>query len=221
MRWVQCTAKQAREYYLDGNHCKRSVPTVLAVPITYNHSAGTYEVMSSSTTTLYNATIAVYTIRALFQESDKKMLNLQDEDDIDDEESPHSLSLNARIGIGVGVAIFILLAIGATAYCLLRRDRARARRSHELSAIRHRERHGPDDNSEHRTHCRSNHDFIPPPAYEAATDSTSYTERGSGDSTTRDEEIRTLRVQKAVIQRRLEELEHVDTNVSEDRRPSA
>lgn len=150
------------------------------------------------------------------------MLNLQDEDDIDDEDPPpHSLSLNARIGIGVGVGIFILLAIGAIAYCLLRRDRARARRSHELSAIRHRERHGTDDNLEHRTHCRSSHDAIPPPAYEAATDSTSYTERGSGDSTTRDEEIRTLRVQKAVIQRRLEELEHVETNVSEDGRRSA
>ncbi|CAM1506697.1 Fc.00g063380.m01.CDS01 [Cosmosporella sp. VM-42] len=208
------------EYYLDGNHCKRSIPTVLAVPITYNHSASTYDVLSSSTTTLYSATIAVYTIRALFQDQDKDMLGLKDEDDIDDDEDHgSSLSLGAKIGIGIGVPIFAILVIGAIAYFFLRKNRSQLkRRAHELNVMRSRGRHdGGDEYMGHRTPRRPSHDVEPPPAYEAAAESNSVTDRESVDSSARDQEIQALRVQKAVIQRRIEELEQVDSNRSQDR----
>ncbi|KAM0424792.1 hypothetical protein ACHAPT_010102 [Fusarium lateritium] len=208
------------EYSLDGNLCKRSVPTVLAVPITYNHTARSYDVLSDSTTTLYSATIAVYTIRALFKDGDKDALGLKDEDDIGPDRPTKTLSLAARIGIGVGVAVFVLLVIGAIAFFLVRRDRARSekKRSHELDAMR--ARHGGlGDNfyaagNGHNRRDRSRHGG-PPPAYEAATDSASVTDndsRLSDDLATRDEELRALQVQKAAIQRRIEELERSESN---------
>ncbi|KAM5355733.1 hypothetical protein ACJ41O_002379 [Fusarium nematophilum] len=192
------------EYYLDGNWCKRSVPTVLAVPITYNHTARTYDILSDSTTTLYSATIAVYTIRALFKEEDKDALGLKDEDDIGTERSPNSLSLGARIGIGVGVGAFVLLR----------------KRSHELNAMRSRH-HGRGGLGDDFYIAGNGHPrrAEPPPAYEAATDSHSTTDndsRLSGDTTTRDEEIRALQVQKAAIQRRIEELERSETNHTQE-----
>ncbi|KAI8684435.1 hypothetical protein NCS57_00109600 [Fusarium keratoplasticum] len=209
-------------YSLDGNLCKRLVPTVVAVPISYNHTARSYDVLSDSTTTLYSATIAVYTIRALFKDGDKDALGLKDEDDIGPHRPAKTLSLAARIGIGVGVAVFVLFVIGAIAYFLVRRDRVRSekKRAHELDVMR--ARHGTgglgDDfyaaaNGHHRRD-RNRHGE-PPPAYEAATDSTSVTDndsRLSDDLTTRDEELRALQVQKAAIQRRIEELERSESN---------
>lgn len=214
-----------REYYLDGDHCKRSVPTVVAVPYIYNSTASTYDVLTDFTT-LYSATIAVHTIRALFQEEDKDDLGLKDEDDIGTENSPQKLPLGARIGIGVGVGVFVLLLVGAAAFFLLRRDRTRAakKRSLELDAMRNRGRcdgAGGDfcaaSNGHRRDGC--GHDVEPPPAYEAATDTASMTDNDSqlsGDTTTRDEEIRVLRVQKEVIQRRIDELEYSETNQSRE-----
>ncbi|KAF7558879.1 hypothetical protein G7046_g5274 [Stylonectria norvegica] len=221
------------EYTLDGNHCKRSVPTVLAVPITYDHFANTYDVLTASTTTLYSATIAVYTIRALFQEEDKASLGLKDEDDIDDENHTSPLSLGARIGIGIGVGFFLLLILGCLTFYCLRKDRARwqKRRSHEMNAVQ-RTRHGTSEGAtrnalylangvQHRTGCIGQH-AEPPPAYEAARDSNnvselSFQEDESGDGPIRVEEIRALRAQKATIQRRLEELEQVESNRSQER----
>lgn len=210
------------EYQLDGNFCKRSVPTVIAVPYTYNSTAGEYDI-SDSTTTLYNATIAVHVIRALFKEEDKDDLGLKDEDDIGTENSPKKLPLSARIGIGVGVGVFVLLLVGAAAFFLIRRDRSRAakKRSLELDAMRN-GRYGGEGGDVCGTtrgggRGRCGH-AEPPPAYEAATDTASMTDndsRLSGDTTTRDEEIRALRVQKAVIQRRIDELEHSETNQTE------
>ncbi|KAK7426152.1 hypothetical protein QQZ08_007318 [Neonectria magnoliae] len=212
------------EYYLDGDQCKRTVPTVLAVPITYNHTARTYDILSDSTTTLYSATIGVYTIRALFQEDDKAGLGLKDEDDIGTEEDPKGLSLGARIGIGVGVAVFVLLAIVGGALFLIRRDRARAkkRRAHELNAMSQGNHQEGDEDMyvvgemhERRDRC-GNHPE-PPPAYEAATDTASMTDnesRLSGDTATRDGEIRALRVQKEAIQRRIEDLEQSEPGQS-------
>ncbi|KAF4978089.1 hypothetical protein FZEAL_5479 [Fusarium zealandicum] len=216
------------EYHVDGSLCKRSVPTVVAVPFTYNHTARSYDVLSDSTTTLYSATIAVYTIRALFKDGDKDALGLKDEDDIGNVRPNKPLSLGARIGIGVGVGVFVLLVIAAIAFWLLRRDRARTekKRSHELNAMRSRT-HRPggigDDfyttaNAHHRRE-RSRHHTEPPPAYEAGADSSSVTDNEShlsGDTTTRDEEIRALQVQKAEIQRRIQELERSETNQTQD-----
>ncbi|KAF5662970.1 hypothetical protein FCIRC_11328 [Fusarium circinatum] len=219
------------EYTLDGNLCKRSVSSVLAVPYTYNQTAQTYDAVSDTPTTLYGATIAVYTIRALFKDSDKDALGLKDEDDIPGtEHHGRSLSLGARIGIGVGVAVFVLLAIGALAFWLIRRERKKTekRRAHELGVVgsmRHTSP-GPGDNfyaaanANHRRD-RSRQTAEPPPAYEAATDSNSMTENDSQlseDTATRDEEIRALQVQKEAIQRRIEELERSETQSQEDNR---
>ncbi|KAL6358294.1 hypothetical protein LRP88_08477 [Fusarium phalaenopsidis] len=169
-----------------------------------------------------SATVAVYTIRALFKDGDKDALGLKDEDDIGPHRPAKTLSLAARIGIGVGVAVFVLFVIGVIAYFLVRRDRVRSekKRAHELDVMR--ARHGTgglgDDfyaaaNGHHRRD-RNRHGE-PPPAYEAATDSTSVTDndsRLSDDLTTRDEELRALQVQKAAIQRRIEELERSESN---------
>ncbi|KIL94928.1 hypothetical protein FAVG1_01859 [Fusarium avenaceum] len=194
-------------------------------------TAQTYDAISDSPTTLYSATIAVYTIRALFKDSDKDALGLKDEDDIPGIENHNeTLSLGARIGIGVGVAVFVLLAIGGLAFWLTRRERARTekRRPHELNAVdsmRHNSA-GPGDNfyaaadANHRR-ARNRQATEPPPAYEAATDSNSMTEndsRLSEETATRDEEIRALQVQKEAIQRRIEELERTETQSQEDNR---
>ncbi|KAF4473063.1 hypothetical protein FALBO_50 [Fusarium albosuccineum] len=214
------------EYSLDGNLCKRSVSTVVAVPITYNHTARSYDVLSDSTTTLYSATIAVYTIRALFKDEDKDALGLKDEDDIGPEKPTKTLSLDARIGIGIGVAVFVLLVIGSICFFLVRRDRARVekKRSHELNAMRTRYNGsgGLGDDfyaaGNHRR-GRSRDHAEPPLAYEAATDSNSMTDnesRLSEDTATRDEEIRALQIQKAAIQRRIEELERNESNQNQD-----
>lgn len=215
---------------MDGSLCKRSISSVIAIPYTYNQTARTYDVDAETTTTLYSATIAVYTIRALFKDRDKDALGLKDEDDIPGiEHKDNSLSLGARIGIGVGVAVFVLLAVGGIAFWLIRRERNRSekRRPHELNAVvnmRH-SSSGTGDNfyaaadaNHQRNRSRGNAE--PPPAY-AATDSNSMTEndsRLSEDTATRDEEIRALQVQKEAIQRRLQQLERADIQPSEDNR---
>ncbi|KAF4453839.1 hypothetical protein F53441_3525 [Fusarium austroafricanum] len=217
------------EYTLDGNICKRSVSSVLAVPYTYNQTAQTYDAVSDTPTTLYGATIAVYTIRALFKDRDKDALGLKDEDDIPGiEHHGQSLPLGARIGIGVGVGVFVLFVIGAVAFWLIRRERKRTekKRAHELNSVDNM-RHapaGPGDNfyaAADANHRRDRSGAEPPPAYGAATDSNSMTEndsRLSEDTATRDDEIRALQVKKEAIQRRIEELERSETQSQEDNR---
>jgi hypothetical protein len=211
------------EYSYAGGHCKRQVPTVLAVPIIYNHTAATYTVLTNSTTTLYSATIAVNTIRALFREQDKPLLGLTDEEDIDDQkEDDHGLSLSAKIGIGVGVTFFGLLVIGAAAFIYLwRRERRKrgstGRMSHELST-RQREqgqRYSSSPPSSH-TQVRAR-DAEPPPAYDFTTETNSVADNDSGSAVVaRGGEIRVLIAQKAAIQRRIEELERASGEESRD-----
>lgn len=200
-----------RSYYsLDGSHCKRSVPTVLAVPITYNHTASTYDVWTNSTTTLYNAAIAVNTIRALFMEQDKKRLGLANENEIGEGRSEYRpLSLGARIGIAFGVAGFVSMLLAAIALCVVKRKRSRRKRAkergpHELGYVPHVYGPGGDGFPPDRSATE------PPPAYEASTASSNPTDLDGDGAATRDHEIRTLVAQKAAIQRRLEELERMD-----------
>ncbi|KAM4055043.1 hypothetical protein HRG_005852 [Hirsutella rhossiliensis] len=209
---VTTTAVCCSSYYtLDGSYCKRSVPTVLAVPITYNHTAGTYEVMSSSTTTLYSATIAVNTIRALFMEQDMSLLGLTDDEEIsEDEVHGNPLPLGARIGAAIGVAIFSLLSIGAVIFCLLRWRRSRRRqakglRSHELGSVYGRRLRTHDSLA-----VREGHAAEPPPAYEASGPTNGF--RGRGADNARQDEIRSLVAQKEAIQLRIEELERIGTD---------
>lgn len=213
------------EYRLDGDMCKRTVPTVLAVPITYNHTARTYRILSDSTTTLYSATIGVYTIRALFQEADKDRLGLQDEDDIGTEEDHKSLSLGAKIGIGVGTAAFVLILIAAGALFLIRKDKARAKKKRALELDAMRSEHdnegasfttGTEEMHERTGRCLDHPE--PPPAYEPSPDAVSVADdepRLSGDTATRTQEIRALRVQKEAIERRLDELEQSESSQSQ------
>lgn len=201
--------------YADG-HCKRQVPTVLAVPIIYNHTAATYDVLTNSTTTLYSATIAVDTIRALFRERDKPLLGLTNDDDIDDQlEDNHGLSLSAKIGIGVGVTLFGLFAIGAATFVYLwRRERKKqcptSRTSHELSVVQ-RAQGQMYSSSPLDSHPRARaRDGEPPPAYDFTTETNSVADNDGGNVTiARDGEIQVLMAQKAAIQRRIEELERV------------
>ncbi|EKJ79778.1 hypothetical protein NXS19_000482 [Fusarium pseudograminearum] len=217
-------------YTLEGSLCKRSTSSVVAIPYTFNQTAQSYDAHSESATTLYSATIAVYTIRALFKDRDKDALGLKDEDDIPGvDHHKDSLSLSERIGIGVGVAVFVLLAVGGLAFWLIHREKARTekRRPHELNAVgnmRHNSSGAGDDfyaaaEANQRNRSRGNAE-PPPPAY-VATDSNSMTEndsRLSEDTTTRDEEIRALQIQKEAIQRRLQQLEQADIQNQTDNR---
>ncbi|TFB06067.1 hypothetical protein CCMA1212_001875 [Trichoderma ghanense] len=213
------------EYSYAGGHCKRQVPTVLAVPIIYNHTAATYDVLTNSTTTLYSATIAVNTIRALFREQDKPLLGLTDEDDIDDEpEDDRGLSLGAKIGIGVGVALFGLFAIGAGIFLYLwgrerRRKRSTGQTSHELGVVQRTQGQMYGTGSPLGSHPRARaRDAEPPPAYDFTPENNSIVDDHVGDnaSVARDGEIQVLMAQKAAIQRRIEELERASGEESRD-----
>ncbi|PTB61384.1 hypothetical protein BBK36DRAFT_1164091 [Trichoderma citrinoviride] len=209
------------EYYYAGGHCRRQVPTVLAVPIIYNHTAATYDVLTNSTTTLYSATIAVNTIRALFREEDKPLLGLTNEDDIDDEpEDDRGLSLGAKIGIGVGVALFGLFALGAGIFLYLwgrerRRKRCTGQTSHELGVVQRTQGQMYGTSPHPRDRAR---DAEPPPAYDFTPETGSIADGHAGEtvSVARDGEIQVLMAQKAAIQRRIEELERASGEESRD-----
>ncbi|KAL6908663.1 hypothetical protein GGI43DRAFT_379506 [Trichoderma evansii] len=203
------------EYSWAGGHCKRLVPTVLAVPIIYNSTAATYEVLTNSTTTLYSATIAVNTIRALFREKDKPLLGLTDDDDIDDhKDDDEGLSVSAKIGIGVGVALGGLLAIAAAIFLYMGRKRGSTdRTSHELRAVQRAQ--GRMYSSSH-TQVRAR-DSEPPPAYASESETNNTADNDSGSTAvTRGGEIQVLIAQKAAIQRRIEELERASGEESRD-----
>ncbi|KAL6792029.1 hypothetical protein J3E68DRAFT_60844 [Trichoderma sp. SZMC 28012] len=212
------------EYSYAGGHCKRQVPTVLAVPIIYNHTAATYDVLTNSTTTLYSATIAVNTIRALFREQDKPLLGLTNEDDIDDErEDDRGLSMSAKIGIGVGVTLFGLFSIGAAILIYLwRRDRRKkghpSGTSHELGVVQRTQgqmyTNSPPLGSHQRARERS---AEPPPAYDFTTETNSVADNDGEEATVaRDGQIQVLMAQKAAIQRRIDELERASGDESRD-----
>ncbi|KAL7909414.1 hypothetical protein GGI35DRAFT_381460 [Trichoderma velutinum] len=211
------------EYSYAGGHCKRQVPTVLAVPIIYNHTAATYDVLTNSTTTLYSATIAVNTIRALFRERDKPLLGLTNEDDIDDQrEDDHGLSMSAKIGIGVGVTLFGLFSIGAAILIYLwRRDRRKKGHtngtSHELGVVQ-RTQGQMYTNSPLGSHQRARgRSAEPPPAYDFTTETNSVADNdGENAPVARDGQIQVLMAQKAAIQRRIDELERASGDESRD-----
>ncbi|PNP53973.1 hypothetical protein THARTR1_05660 [Trichoderma harzianum] len=203
--------------------CSSYVPTVLAVPIIYNHTAATYDVLTNSTTTLYSATIAVNTIRALFREQDKPLLGLTNEDDIDDErEDDRGLSMSAKIGIGVGVTLFGLFSIGAAILIYLwRRDRRKkghpSGTSHELGVVQ-RTQGQMYANSPLGSHRRARERSAePPPAYDFTTETNSVADNDGEDATVaRDGQIQVLMAQKAAIQRRIDELERASGDESRD-----
>lgn len=199
-----------REYYLDGDHCYRDVPTVLAVPISYNTSFSTHDVYAEETSVLVSATLAVHAIQALFQEHDKEVLGLTYEEEIRDEVvNEPRLSMSAKVGIGVGSAIAGLLVIGLGVWLFLRRrNKKRSGRQlpHEMQAV----------NGTVTLDAEGGTSIIqhPPPVYGgAATLRNSLDDDDdSVDSAHFDGEIEVLKAQKAAIQRRIEELEKVDDN---------
>lgn len=186
------------EYSLDGSICKREIPTALAVPIVYNTTDGTHNVLTKETLTLTSATLAVWTINALFQEVDKEILGLTDEDEIRtiDQSDKGGLSLGARIGIGIGATIGAFLALGVVLWLLCRR-RKRANRERSQAAMAEDARLSAiikkGQGSEHSA-----------PAY-GFEQKTSI--EGTGRGREPDEEIDALKAEREAIERRIEELE--------------
>lgn len=170
------------------------------MPIVYNTTDGTHDVLSDTTTTLKDATLAVWTINALFQEQDKEVLGLTYEEEIRDEteESGGGLSLGSRIGIGIGATVGGLLVIGLIMFLLCKKHRGSKKRDADAAG----------DTRGCGMRSRANGSEPPPPAYE-------FSERNSladdDDDSTRGGEIQVLRAQKDAIQRRIEELQRVET----------
>jgi preprotein translocase subunit YajC len=203
-----------REYSLQGDHCERQVPTVLAVPISYNHTGTNYNIMTDSTTTLISATLALYTIKALFQEEDIMVLGITDESDIDDEPAPQGLSLSTRIGVGIGSAIGGLLLIGLIVWLLLRKrqsKRAKMRKSMSPGAYSsNADGCAPFDAVtavRRYVHRHQGPDVEPPLAYQSPSGGETVVVEDGDIVIERDGEIKVLKAQKAAIERRIEELE--------------
>lgn len=207
-------------YSLHGSDCRRSVATALAVPITYNNTAGTYDVLTRSTTTLYSAMLAVSTIRVLFEEEDKKQLGIGTKG----KGQSQPLSMSARIGIAVGVCVFILLCLGLIYFLLARRRRSREgltkdRLMRDLKSMHQRgpsAGDGPYSGALSMTSTNSNTPMTyeqrePPPAYDPGRTTRISGGRDGDNSRQRDGEIMALTEQKAVIQQRIEELQMQET----------
>ncbi|KFH48119.1 hypothetical protein ACRE_009660 [Hapsidospora chrysogenum ATCC 11550] len=196
---VCCSA----EYSLDGSYCKREVPTALAVPIIYNTTADTYSIATAETSTLVSATLAVYPINALFREEDKEILGLTYEEQIRTETLDNrGLSLGARIGIGIGATIGGLLLVGLALWLLCgKRGKRECKR---------RCKSGEDAGTVVGAGARGAGGDLPPPAYEFSQRNGAADDDGLEVGP--DGEIQVLKAQKAAIQRRIEELEQVDTN---------
>ena len=171
------------------------------MPIVYNTTDGTYDVLTQETVTLTSATLAVWTINALFQEADKDLLGLTDEEEIRTiEESKGGLSLGARIGIGIGATIGGFLALGVVLWLLYRKRKHSSRRQSQAAVT--------EDTRMSAVGQRDQGFGLSAPAY-GLSDTTFLEEVGSG----RDSggEIDALRAQKDAIQRRIEELEGSDS----------
>ena len=203
---------QFREYSLDGQYCKRSMATLLAIPITYNLTDSTYDIFHGETSTLLSGTLAVHTIRALFREEDKATLGLTDDTAFDDENIPAGLSLSAKIGIGVGVSLAGLLFIGILTFFLTGKHRKSNKKwrepTHELGRV---DRNPAGPHQIYGNDSRGTAD-LPPLAYEVSIETDSGHEGEEIDAAARADEIVRLRAQKAAIQRRIEELESPETD---------
>jgi hypothetical protein len=193
-----------REYTLNGGHCYREIPTVLAVPILYNTSGSTYDILADETSYLVSATLAVHTIQALFQEEDKDILGLTYEEEIrTDDRGGQGLTMSERVGIGVGAAIGGLLIIGIGVFLYLRR-RAKDQKKflpHEMEAVGGSVTLTPGAGAQQP----------PLSPYGGAPIAASLADDDSGHDDAFDGEIEVLKAQKAAIQRRIEELESVET----------
>lgn len=197
----------SREYTLDGGHCYREIPTVLAVPILYNTSGSTYDILAEETSVLVSATLAVHTIQALFQEEDKGILGLTYEEEIATESRDEGLTMSERVGIGVGAAIGGLLVIGIGAFLFLRRRTKKQKKypPHEMDAI-----DGPVTIGPGADVAVVQHPSLSP--YGGTTTlAGSLADDDSRHDDVFDGEIEVLKAQKAAIQRRIEELESVET----------
>jgi hypothetical protein len=204
-------------YALQGADCRRSVATGLAVPISYNNTAGTYTVLTQSTTTLYSAVLAVSTIRVIFGEEDKKQLGIGPEE----LRGPRALSMADRIGIAVGVCAFTLFCLGLVYLILSRRRRCREgltkdRLMRDLKTIH---RRGPStsdyanvgDQSMSTTNSSTQFAYEqrePPPAYDPGRTIGNHGRRDVDGGRQRDGEIRVLSEQRAMIQQRIQELQN-------------
>ncbi|KAG6013947.1 hypothetical protein E4U43_007037 [Claviceps pusilla] len=204
-------------YTFSGSICKRSVATALAVPITYNTTAGTYHVLKDSTTTLYSAMLAVSSIQVQFNDDDRKRLGIE----TDSTDPGFSLSLGTRIGIAVGIGVFILFCIGLIYYALARRRRSKEgltkdRLMRDLKSIYRRD---PLDNGRYNNTLSMSipsagsylvHEANePPPAYDPQMRRPP-SNGAANHSRPTDSEIRALNEQKAMIQQRLDELERLE-----------
>ena len=151
-----------------------------------------------------SATLAVHTIRALFQEDDKDILGLTLEEEIRAEPEGEGLTMSERVGIGVGSAIGGLLIFSVVAFLLFRRRAKKHRNSryppHEMADV-----DGPVGDREVAQHPSLS------PDDGGTTIARSSADRNSRDGDLMDDEIEALRAQKAAIQRRIEELESGDT----------
>ncbi|KAI9171306.1 hypothetical protein HJFPF1_00788 [Paramyrothecium foliicola] len=210
------------DYSFDGAYCKRSVPTVLAVPISYNKTIGTYSIVTTSTTTLYSATIAVHTIQALFQEKDRAVLGITDEVGISKKSDNHGLSLGAQIGIGIGVTAAVVLLVGTIMFLFARRGLRRNGQSQAAPP------HSADAGYEETGHLspiyaagdrifdgdRSRSKRSQAVSESSATTSDTYAPpvTESREGLEKDDEIKALRSQQADLQRRIEELEKTETD---------
>lgn len=203
---------------LSGSACRRSVATALAVPITYNTTAGTYNVLTKSTTTLYSALLAVSTIQVQFGEDDKRRLGIEP----DKERSGPPMPLGTRIGIAVGIGAFILLCVGLVYLALVRRRRSREGLTKDrlMRDLKSMHRRGPSGNGPYNSDssmssassgpCFFHGQREPPPAYDTRSRRSSKHRHGEHGRPT-DGEIRALNEQKAVIQQRLDELESLES----------
>jgi hypothetical protein len=214
------------DYSLDGGFCKRSVPTVLAVPISYNETIGTYSIVTNSTTTLYSATIAVHTIQALFQEKDRALLGLTDDMDISTKPGSKGLSLGAQIGIGIGVTAAVVLILGTVMFLFARRGL----KLYGYPNPRPSNRAGPEETGHaapihsigkrHRYNSEEENSRVK--GSQAISESSVATGETAAplsaerrDDSDRDEEIQALRSQQAEIQRRLDQLEKNEADRSQ------
>lgn len=145
------------------------------------------------------------------------MLGLTDDSAIREEPvERRGMSLGSRIGIGIGATIGGALAIGVVLWLLLRRRKSYSEKLCRRGHARPFDDHAPGG-GENTVSADA-----PPPAYEFSVRS-SVTDDEScaagGHATAPSGEIEVLRAQRAAIERRIEELETVDTR-SETRDPS-
>ncbi|KAG8421044.1 hypothetical protein J3458_002951 [Metarhizium acridum] len=207
-------------YTFRGSDCRRSVATGLAVPITYDTIAGTYDVLTQYTTTLYSAMLAVSTIQVQFTAEDKKELGIgSDQDDVS-----RTLSMGARIGIAVGACAFVLLCLCLIYYLLAMRRRSREGLTKDrlMRDLKTMHRRGPShvdgpyagDLSMSSTISSTQTAYErrePPPAYDPGRARRIPESRDADSGRQRDGQIRALNEQKAVIEQRIEELQMQET----------